>query len=88
MTYPEYNWTVRVWDHGCDTFTFAWSAEPIPGVGFFAGINFMWVQKGSYLIEKAYVEYNSVQYLSVIGCKTVGGPCEINNCPVCIAAKG
>jgi hypothetical protein len=81
--HTQTNITVIASDYGCDTFTFRWSGVLAPGGSPIAGIDFVFVQKGSYLIEKAYSELNNVLFLSENGCKTVGGICGTNNCDVC-----
>jgi len=81
------NVTTVAWDHGCDTFTFRWYWEVVPGALPIAGVSLAFVQKGSYLLEKVYSEFNNVLYLSENGCKFVGGPCGINDCGVCEAPK-
>jgi hypothetical protein len=81
--HTPFNFTVVAWDHGCDTFSFRWSWEFLPGGLRIAGVDLVFVQKGSYLIEKLYVEFNNVLYLSENGCKFVGGLCGTNGCDVC-----
>jgi len=68
-------------DHGCNSFTFRWD-------GFFSGFNqapvagmdLVFVEKGSYLLEKAYSEYNTGQFLHENGCLFVGGYCLQGQC--------
>jgi hypothetical protein len=69
------NFTMIAWDHGCDTFSFSWNWESVPGAPRISGVDLVFVQKGSYLIEKAYSEYNNALYLSEHGCKFVDGVC-------------
>lgn len=45
-----------------------------------AGIDFVFVQKGSFLIEKAYSEFNNLVFLGNVGCKVVGGACGLGEC--------
>ena len=75
------------WDHGCDTFTFRWRGQLVPGALGVAGIDFVFVQPGSYLLEKAYSEWNNLLFLSELGCKVVGGVCGTGECGVCSAPK-
>jgi hypothetical protein len=69
---PQAKFTVIAWDHGCDTFTFRWRGQFVAGtpepLGI-AGIDLVVVQKGSFLLETAYSEYNNVLFLYEIGCK-------------------
>lgn len=68
-------------DHGCNSFTFRWD-------GFFSGFNLapvagmdlVFVQQGSYLMEKAYSEYNTGHLLHEGGCQFVGGVCQQSQC--------
>ena len=50
--------------------------SPIP----VAGIDLVFVQKGTFLIEKAYSEFNNVVLLGDLGCKVVGGACGTSQC--------
>jgi hypothetical protein len=45
------------------------------------------VQVGSYLLERAYSEWNTKLYLEEIGCKFVGSFCGFADCNVCPAKK-
>jgi len=84
---PPPNFSVIAWDYGCDTFTFRWRGDFVPGQLGVAGIDFVFVQQGSYLLEKAYSEWNNVHFLSEIGCKLVGGACGTHECGVCSAPQ-
>jgi hypothetical protein len=66
---------VVAWDHGCDTFSFRWYWYIIPDALPVAGVSLVFVQEGSYLLEKVYSEFNNALYLSENGCKFVGGLC-------------
>lgn len=45
-----------------------------------AGIDLVFVQKGTFLIEKAYSEFNNLVLLANAGCKVVGGACGLGEC--------
>jgi hypothetical protein len=60
---------VIAWDHGCDTFTFRWRGNFVTDQPGIAGIDFVFVQKGNYLLEKAYSEFNNFALLLEFGCK-------------------
>ena len=80
---PSY--TVIAWDYGCDTFTFVWAGNIVPDAPHIAGIDFVFVQKGSFLIEKAYSEFNNLLLMGEQGCKLVGGACGTSQCGACEA---
>jgi len=62
---PSLEYDVIAWDHGCHTFTVRWRLHFQPtGI---AGIDLVFVKKGSYLLEKAYSEWNNALYLAEIG---------------------
>ncbi|KAH6718256.1 hypothetical protein BKA61DRAFT_732570 [Leptodontidium sp. MPI-SDFR-AT-0119] len=75
---------ITISDHGCDSFTFRWVGYFFQGAPPVAAIDFVFVQKGSYLIEKAWSEYDSGGFLKGVGCAFVGGTCGTNACePAC-----
>lgn len=74
---PEQLFTVLASDHGCNSFTFRWTFNVNPPV---AGIDFVFVAHDSYLIEKAYSEYNTEAILIGAGCDFVGGVCGTQAC--------
>ncbi|KFY87684.1 hypothetical protein V500_06830 [Pseudogymnoascus sp. VKM F-4518 (FW-2643)] len=53
---PNQLFTVVASDHGCNSFTFRWTQNVSPPV---AGIDLVFVERDSYLIEKAYSEFNT-----------------------------
>jgi len=80
---PPFNvFDVIAWDHGCDTFTYRWRWHFQPTA--IAGIDFVFVKKGTYLIEKAYSEWNNYVFLQDLGCKAVGGACMFAACDTCV----
>ncbi|KAG4442531.1 hypothetical protein IFR05_001943 [Cadophora sp. M221] len=75
---------VTISDHGCDSFAFRWVGYFFEGAPGAAGLDLVFVQKGSYLIEKAWSECDSGGFLRGVGCAFVGGMCGSKACePAC-----
>ncbi len=63
----QFNFTVVASDHGCDSFSFRWRWEFVPGGLPIAGVDLIFVERGSYRIQKVYSEFNNVLFLRESG---------------------